>query len=156
MGSVFCALKRPLQLLCLPALLIAGSGCSSFNYEWRRTVKTEVPNNSPQGPWEGRWKSDANGHSGRLRCLITSKGPTGTEARFRATFARIFTYEYAVPVSLIQETNRLHLEGAANLGWLAGGRYTYDGFLTSTQFNSTYRSRHDHGVFELTRPAGRR
>ena len=137
MGFVFRAMARPVQLLCLPALLCAGTGCSSFNYEWRRTTRSETTALPPQGAWEGRWKSDANGHNGRLRCLVSQGASNTIHARFRATYARILTFEYSVPLTLTLEDQRSRIEGAANLGYLAGGRYSYDGFVTSSNFFST-------------------
>jgi hypothetical protein len=45
-----------------------------------------------------------------------------------------------------------HFEGAAELGWLAGGRYTYKGSATATNFFAGYSCKYDYGVFEMTRP----
>ena len=44
------------------------------------------------------------------------------------------------------------VNGEADLGKLAGGTYYYEGRITPTHFPSTYRSKYDHGSFELRRP----
>jgi len=43
-------------------------------------------------------------------------------------------------------------QGDENLGWLAGGVYHYEGRVSPTNFHSTYRSKYDHGTFEMGRP----
>ena len=146
------------RLLLLCVLVMAfGSGCSTFNYEWRQTVKANPAPSDPRlGPWEGTWTSEPSGHSGRLRCLLASGGPTGTQARFRATYAKVLTFEYTVPLRMSSQGERQKFEGSADLGKLAGGLYTYDGFLSSTQLFSTYNCRYDHGIFRMTRPESRR
>ena len=134
-------------------LLFFGTGCSSFNYEWRQAVKASPAPADPRlGPWEGTWTSEPSGHSGRLRCLLKPGGPTGTQARFRATYAKVLTFGYTVPLQMTSEAGGLKFSGSANLGKLAGGDYTYGGFLSSTQFFSTYNCRYDHGTFQLKRP----
>ncbi|MBI3867483.1 MAG: hypothetical protein HY299_03045 [Verrucomicrobia bacterium] len=154
--TVISAPVARLLVCCLLSLLLGG-GCSSFNYEWRQTVKkSDAPQDAKLGPWEGAWTSEPSGHSGRLRCLLSPGGPTGTQARFRATYARILTFEYKVPLRMTPQSDGQKFEGSANLGKLAGGVYSYDGFLSSTQFFSTYKCRYDHGVFRMTRPQPRR
>jgi hypothetical protein len=44
------------------------------------------------------------------------------------------------------------LEGGADLGWLAGGKYEYNGRATPSRFFCTFQSEEDHGVFSLQRP----
>ena len=39
----------------------------------------------------------------------------------------------------------------ADLGWLAGGKYEYDGSVEGDDFQSTYNSKGDHGTFEMQR-----
>ena len=43
-------------------------------------------------------------------------------------------------------------DGEANLGTMAGGSYYYEGRATTTNLVSTYRSKYDHGRFEMQRP----
>jgi hypothetical protein len=48
-----------------------------------------------------------------------------------------------------QRGPRSEFRGAADLGiW---GRYETTGYATTTQFHATYRSKFDHGMFEMRR-----
>ena len=132
------------------------TGCSTFNREWRHTANAALggshdPVEAMLGRWEGTWKSDANGHHGRLRCIITKK-EDGLRARFHATFWKILTFTYAVPLKAEPRDGQAHFSGEANLGWYAGGRYQYEGIASATNFNSTYRCKSDHGIFQMLRP----
>lgn len=138
------------MLGCLAVVLV--SGCStSFNRHWRAAQRGPAPAGA-LGAWQGSWVSEASGHQGKLRCLIEPKGPTGHQAWFRANYAGILSFGYKVPLQLTPAGDRQELQGAANLGVLVGGNYTYQGYVTSTNFFSTYRCRVDHGRFELRRP----
>lgn len=103
------------------------------------------------GRWEGRWSSDANGHNGQLRCLISSTNETECRARFRATYGQLLHFTYTVPLSLQAHYEGWEFDGQANLGALAGGLYYYEGRASTTNFYSTYRSKYDHGIFQMHR-----
>jgi hypothetical protein len=107
---------------------------------------------SVEGRWEGRWLSEVNGHHGRLRCLMLRQSDEHYQARFRATYSGWLHFSYTVPLSLQTHTGGWELSGEANLGKLAGGNYYYEGRIAPTNFFSTYRSKYDHGIFELHRP----
>ena len=89
-----------------------------------------------------------------MRALITSEGPDRYRARYRATYGCCFRFEYAVPITAVQEGDVLRFEGSADLGWLAGGRYQYKGEAELRKFTSTYRSKSDHGSFHMDRVPG--
>ena len=57
----------------LPAGLLLASGCATFNLDWTMTANRPTPTNSLLGQWEGTWLSEANGHNGNLRCVVTQK-----------------------------------------------------------------------------------
>jgi len=137
------------------AVVLAGGGCSSFNRDWKAAAI--APADGLEGRWEGRWRSEASGHNDALRCLITHAGSSNYVARFHAKFRAVFrvSFGYTVPLAVEKKTNEFLFEGSADLGSLAGGRYTYTGRATTTNFFSSYDSKYDHGVFEMTRPAGR-
>ena len=137
------------------AVAWATTGCSTFNRDWRTATSrpAPAPSSAIEGPWEGTWLSEASGHHGRLRCLIESGGPTGEQARFRANYAGIFNFGYTVPLAVEPSPEGHRFHGEANLGVLIGGRYTYDGVITSTNFRSLYHCPVDHGHFDLKRPS---
>jgi hypothetical protein len=133
------------------ALLL--TGCSSFGGKWRAAREEPVPTNDISGPWEGRWISDKNGHNGRLRALLTPIGEDSYEAFFHATFWKLFSSSYVVPIQFKRDGHSYVFSGEANLGKLAGGHYSYSGTATATHYQSGYKSKYDHGRFEMSRPA---
>jgi len=46
----------------------------------------------------------------------------------------------------------VHFDGEADLGWMAGGVYKYDGHANSTDYFCTYHSSYDNGSFTMKRP----
>jgi hypothetical protein len=138
-------------LLALPFCLLQ-TGCSSFSRNWSSALKQPIQENSLAGPWEGQWISDVNGHHGRLRCLVSSKGEGKYDAVFQAKYKHFLTFSYTVPMEARRRASSWLFHGEADLGKLAGGVYTYEGAATATNFFSTYDNRYDHGKFEMARP----
>jgi hypothetical protein len=137
-------------LLGLACLLSAG--CSSFHQHWKSAVNQPLPHHDMSGSWEGRWVSEKNGHNGRLRCVMSQTGTNLYEARFHAIYWKIFRAAYEVPFEATRAGDRFTFSGESNLGKLAGGVYSYHGAATPSVFEATYRSKYDHGRFEMTRP----
>lgn len=138
-------------LLAVVALLLL-TGCSSFNREWSAAGKSPTPADSMTGRWEGRWSSDVNGHNGALRCIISPVTNDVVRAQFRATYLKVARFSYTVPLQVTASNGVWHFCGEENLGVMAGGVYRYAGAANSTNFNATYTSKHDWGVFRMTRP----
>jgi len=137
-------------------LAIALCGCSSFERDWRRATVPPASENSIEGRWEGTWKSDVNGHHGGLRCVMVHRTNSLYQAYFHATYHGIFHFSYTVPLEVQPHYGGWEFNGEADLGKLAGGAYYYEGRATPTNLLSTYRSKDDHGIFELKRPKGER
>ena len=133
-------------------VLLCLTGCSSFNREYKTALTQPMPTNDISGPWEGRWLSDKNGHTGKLRAMLKQSSNEEYDAHFHATFWKIFRSSYRVPLKFKEEHGRTTISGEQNLGWLSGGVYTYQGEATPTSFFSTYKSKYDHGTFEMKRP----
>jgi hypothetical protein len=135
-------------------LLLVGTGCSSFNRDWRRAAAH--PEGGISGAWTGSWKSDRNGHTGALRAVITRRSASVYEARFRATFWKVFSGGYAVHLTAFPKDGEYSLSGSADLGnflfWPLGD-YACTGTATPESLTARYTNRHDFGVFELKRPA---
>lgn len=137
--------------------LLLGAGCSNFNHAWRaadgQSTGTVLP--SLTGKWIGTWRSDVNGHTDQLRCIIVGDGHKTVSARFHARYKKALlklSFGYTVPLTIGTNDERIEFSGEADLGWYAGGVYRCEGFATGTNFFSTYRSRYDHGTFRLHRP----
>ena len=136
----------------IPLLLaLSLCGCSTFNHDWRRAAVPPESQNSIEGPWEGRWRSDVKGHHGGLRCLIVRETNSLYQARFRAAYGGIFHFSYTVPLEVQPHYVGWEFNGEADLGKLAGGAYYCEGRATPTNLISTYRSASDHGIFDLKR-----
>ena len=127
-------------------------GCSTFNRDWRKLADSNHSTSTLEGRWDGRWISNENGHNGRLRAIVSEQDDGGYEARYRATYAKIFRFEYTADLVATESDGRFEFNGSADLGKMAGGLYEYEGHAVSNQFFSTYDSKYDHGTFEMTRP----
>lgn len=144
-----------IKLLCLASLLWMTSGCSGFHRAWKaeQSKATTYAKEALTGAWEGTWLSEVNGHNGRLRALIT-ENPDGTyNARYHAKYKRILSFAYSVDVEAKEIPKGHAFKGEADLGRLAGGVYTYEGFATNGVYNATYDSKYDQGVFKMQRPS---
>jgi hypothetical protein len=134
----------------MPAVVLIGASCGSFNREWRRAGKNPVTTTDLEGRWEGQWISDVNGHHGKLRCIIKKEGDV-YRARFHAKYRKILSFGYTVPLKTERTRDEFKFQGEANLGALAGGIYHYEGHADATNFFSAYSCKYDHGKFEMRR-----
>lgn len=139
-------------LLLFPLLF---SGCSSFNDDWKQAARQPASSGDLQGRWQGVWASDVTGHTDQLRCIVTKKDDGTCQAKFHAKYHQVLSFGYTVPLKVQPSAvaGTFQFSGAADLGWLAGGEYHYDGEADSTNFFSTYRCKYDHGTFQMTRVA---
>lgn len=155
--SSFDSVVRPrvLTAAMMLAFLVLLAGCSRFEKDWRAAaVPSQTKSTSPAGRWQGTWKSDVNGHTDELRCLISSGKGDSFTARFHARYRRglfRFSFQYSVPLHVERTSAGWKFSGDADLGWLAGGVYRYSGSVSNEQFHSTYDSRYDRGVFDMRR-----
>lgn len=108
-----------------------------------------------EGRWEGKWLSDFNHHTGKLRGLLSRESDERYVARYGATYGRIFHFSYTVRLTVQPHNGGWEFNGEENLGKMAGGVYYYEGRASPTNFLSTYRSKYDNGTFEMQRPNGK-
>lgn len=147
-------LRRLRDGLLLLTLALVTTACSGFGRDWRAAAREPAPAEGIGGRWEGRWVSEVNGHSGRLRAILTPTGAQTYRAHFHARYAGFLNFGYTVELTATNDaTGRAHFQGSADLGKLAGGVYTYAGQADAQRFEATYQSRADHGRFEMQRPA---
>lgn len=136
-------------------IVIAGclslTGCCTFEREWRNAQSYAYPANEVAGVWEGTWHSNHNGHEGKLRAIITKEGENYYHAHFKATWAHVIPYEFELPLTTCHENGCDNFNGAADLGWLAGGNYTYAGQACGCQFEASFCAPNDYGTFSMTR-----
>ncbi len=105
------------------------------------------------GHWVGAWYSDARGYGDDLECIIVKLTDTKYEARFKATFWKVFTWRQRVLLTVGKGEAEWTFEGEQDLGWIAGGLYTYKGTTDGETFESTYKARSDAGSYTMKRVA---
>ena len=137
--------------LSLAVLLLAG-GCASFDDEWEQAAKQPVPSDDMTGRWQGVWFSQVTGHTDQLRALIDRNEDGTCRARFHAKYHTVMSFGYTVPLHVEKVDGAFKFSGDADLGWMAGGVYHYEGRADATNFSSTYTSKDDHGTFQMGRP----
>lgn len=138
--------------LIFAAILCALTGCSSFNKEWKAAIKSAPAASGIEGAWAGEWRSAKNNHHGSLHAVVTQSSPNTYRAHYRAKYLKILRFTYVATLHGTQTNNVVTLEGNSNLGKLAGGVYTYKATATPSEFKSTYKSKHDHGYYRMSRP----
>jgi len=142
-------LRKLALVVFLPAILLIGAGCGSFNREWKKNGPKLDGRSGLEGRWEGRWISEVNGHHGRLRCIV-SRDSDVYHARFHAKYMKILSFGYTIPLKAEAASDRHKFRGEADLG-VMGGVYSYEGHADATNFFSTYSSKYDHGTFQMQR-----
>ena len=123
-------------------------GCSTFDRDWQAADTSAAPF---FWRWQGTWLSTTNGHKGGLRCLISHLDETTYDCKFRASYQKVFRFEYSVPMTVEERNGDYHFTGKADLGKLYGGLYAYQGIISGNSFRARYDSAKDKGVFEMTR-----
>jgi hypothetical protein len=144
---------KNLSLALLGVLPLVTGGCRSFHHDWTEAARKFPAPDDLQGRWQGTWVSEVNGHTDTLRCVITRKEDGIYKARFLAHYHKVFRFGYTVELKAQSGTNGFTFSGDANLGWLKGGMYHYEGRADAAGFFSTYRCKYDHGTFQMGRPS---
>lgn len=140
-----------IRVLALVALVAVATGCSGFRGEWKRATAQPAPVGDFTGPWEGTWLSTVNGHTDKLYCVVTKQSPTQYEAFFKGKYLKIFSYSHRVPLEVTSTNEVYTFNGSADLG-IFGGVYEYNGRATPEEFRSSFTSKKNKGLFEMTRP----
>jgi hypothetical protein len=139
-------------LLALTCLL---ASCSGFNREWRQALASDKPApGAITGAWEGTWRSEVNGHHGKLRCIVAPEARPGSgthDVRYHATWMGFLSAAYSTSHQVKKTPDGMTFSGEQRLPRWAGGIYRYEGTVKKDTFTSTYRCRLDHGVFEMRR-----
>jgi hypothetical protein len=131
-------------------VLLLVCGCSSFNRDWKAAAAPPPPPTALDGRWLGVWRSEASGHNGQLRCLVTLEPNQQYQARFHAKYRKILGFGYTVPLQVTITNGQFWFRGEGDLGWY--GVYHCEGRVNGTNFFSSYHCEGDHGTFEMGRP----
>jgi len=138
------------RVVVFAAFALAASGCSLFNRDWENAKA--LHSQGLGGRWSGTWTSETTGHHGKLRCIAVPQGENVYEARFHATYCGILPFQQTVRLTTVDRGGLWRFRGEEDLGWLAGGIYTYEGETSGERFMARYTSVKDRGVFEMSRP----
>src|SRR5688572_13678221 len=134
------------------ALLLSSCGAIRFQRAWSSHPRGDEPGGM-SGRWAGTWRSEQNGHSGGLRCLMTRQDEQHYRADFFSTYAAILYFRHETLFRVVDRRDgTLRFEGEQDLGKAIGGVYRYEGAVQGDAFRATFRAENgDHGVFELRR-----
>lgn len=148
-----------LLILVAAAIALALSSCANSYTRGFAKASAALPRPpvDVEGPWIGTWKSDVNGHTGPLWCIVqpTPGRPGEYDFRYRAGWGalKFGDYTHTTPAKPAADGS-LKLSGEMVLpGGL--GTYQVEGRLTRDSFTATYQSEVDRGTMTLRRPAPR-
>jgi hypothetical protein len=146
-----------LLIVLVAAIAVALSSCAnSYNRGFAEaSASLTRPAANAEGPWLGTWKSDVNGHTGPLWCIVQPNPdrPGHYDFRYRAGWGvlKFGDYTHTTPAKLATDGSmKLSGEMALPGGF---GTYQVEGRLTRDSFTATYRSEGDRGTMTLRRPA---
>lgn len=147
---------KSLLLPLAAALTLASCGPNSYTRGFVEASAALVrPPANAEGPWRGTWKSDVNGHTGPLWCIVrpNPKRPGEYDFRYRAGWGAVQfgDYTHTTPVRH-GDNGSIALSGEMILPG-GFGKYQVEGKLTRETFTATYRSAADRGAMTLQRPA---
>lgn len=141
-------LPRVFGLLLLATALV---GCGGFDKEFK-ALASQPPPNDVSGAWIGTWQNTNNSHGGDLYAIVVEASPGVYFTSFKATYGKFMTFKTHATLRGTTRGGTAHFQGEEDLGWLAGGVYTYDGYATPQEFFSTYTSKNDEGTYTMRRP----
>ena len=102
------------------------------------------------GSWRCGWQSCNTGHRGRLNAQFCRIDQTHVRATFKGTFAKVIPLRYRPVQDIVHEQPGLIiLQGSKKIPF--GGNFQYNATVSNGQFNATYRSRRDHGSWQMQR-----
>lgn len=158
-----CGVLHVMRLLhFLPAITLAVtlSSCSvGYAHRWNKAAASAETTNPTTllGAWEGTWRSEASGHTGTLRAIVTAPSPEANPTHYTFHYEPVWKQMLRVSLKAEHEAKRKDargpwiLSGEKDLGVL-GGVYRFTGTATTISFKANYASAVDHGVFEMKRP----
>ncbi len=149
--------KKTMKLrhLTYSAVSVLLSSCAGpgFNKKWEAAL-AEHP--APQqtditGPWQGSWNSEANGHTGDLRCIVNETGKDRYNFQYWATWGRGMKGTFAIDCEGARQGGVTRVTGQKKLGPF--GKYSHEAEITPSRFDARFsRQRKNLGTFELSRP----
>jgi hypothetical protein len=115
-------------------------------------ARADEPAPDLSGRWpSGSWRSETTGHTGPLRATFHRRDDGDYRVIFRGRFWGVVPFRYGITLHVIgQQGDTVSFAGSSGQGPILG-TFTYSGEASATDFQATYQSRNDHGVFLLSR-----
>ena len=117
-----------------------------FQNAWTEAVAEHQSGKNPEavtGPWTGTWKTDSNGHEGKLRCLVTPSESEGTyDFRYHATWFKILRGGYKASFDVARDSGGYTVEGNKDLGFF--GEFEHTGRISGDRFDGKYSNQQIH------------
>ena len=111
----------------------------------------ETVGTSPQGLWQGRWKSESTGHSGPMRVTITPTSQGTYQARFAGRFAAIIPFAYrAELIPQSTQDGQTILTSSKKLGPILGS-YQMQTQITGDVLSGGFQAAGDRGSILMRR-----
>lgn len=146
-----------LRLLLVLSIVLGTIGCAGVGFEkkWEAALAEYDSAKSPDpvaGPWKGTWRTETNGHEGKLRCIATPTDEDSYEFLYHATWFKIFQGGYKVNFEVDKSAGGYLVQGTEDLGLF--GTFSHDGKIKGDQFNATYSNQRETqvGEFKMERP----
>jgi hypothetical protein len=141
------------RLFLFVVLACGSSGCLlTFERDWRSAQRDGIQTDQLAGIWEGTWQSNYNGHTGKLKAIITPCGNGHYHAQYKGTFALVVPFAYETThYGEVGEDGVIYFSGRQSLGKLAGGDYVTQGWANGATFFATFQADVDHGTFRMHR-----
>lgn len=103
------------------------------------------------GKWSGTWLSHSNDHDGPIEACFRKIDDNHYCVHFEGRFWELFPFDYDMVLTVVErKEDKVTMSGSKNLGFLFG-TFSYTATVTDTDFIASYCSKHDHGVFCMTR-----
>lgn len=138
------------RLFLLASLLTLLPSCgAAYRNAWQNAPQPQ----GVAGRWEGTWHSDATGHHGRLRCVVSEPVNKAGDHEFfyRATWKGILSGSYKATHNVRRKGQIYAFDGEHKMPDWAGGLYHYKGTINGDEFKAAYKSSADHGTYTMKR-----
>jgi len=103
------------------------------------------------GKWSGCWRSDKNGHHGKMTASFCRIDDCSYRGTFVGTFWKVFPFFYTETFTITAYSNDQVWVSASKVLGPRLGRFDVHATATATHFTATFQSSRDWGVFLLER-----
>ena len=133
-------------ILFLSSVFFLFSGCHL------NTPATKQLTATISGIYKGQWHCVKSNHTGPITCNLKKKSDNTYNAKFYGFYAHVIPFWYNVKFDFKQSDRDLwHAKGDCDLGWLGGGKYTFDCQINKDTFTVTYDAKASAGTFDMKR-----